>query len=122
MVQARIDECHAAAQSAIYLTARIVFSVLSVPVFLSCSRLCLRTGLDPPSRTRPRLTGTQIYFFIGIALTLLHFVWHVQPILSSYHYGAGDSVADDPAYFALLCGMWIMSLCGIAGMGGFMYL
>lgn len=83
-----------------------------------CSRFVFRQGFSRPATTRPLLSAAQIYFFIGISFTLVHFAFVVQPGLSSSPHG----VAVDRMYSFLHAMLWVFALASMFGMGYFQQL
>ena len=82
------------------------------------SRTFVGTGFVPPALSRPFLTKPQIYFFIGLPLTLLQFYLSVQPVLSS----PATGLAEDSNYARMLLTMYVTALMAVIGMFGFMFL
>ena len=97
------------------------------------SRYILRLGLDRPSRKRPFMTPTQIYFFIGITFTLTHFYTVIHPVLISnsstttttqIDLNSSDSIEQQQTDWVSIMQplLWISAIMAMIGIGGFMYL
>lgn len=81
------------------------------------NRLVMRNGLDAPRKTRPFWTGPQTYFFVGMPLTLLHFYWNIQQILSAI-----PEFDIDGRYTRIVTMMYTLALASVIGIGGFQYM
>lgn len=83
------------------------------------SRTFIRMGLDRPRQTRPFLTFPQIYFYIGITLSLYHFHTVLDPQLVATE---SSNLSTDATYHFIVNTLWFFAILGMIGMGGFMYL
>jgi ankyrin repeat protein len=83
-------------------------------LFDPVNRFLFRQGFNRPPTGRPAWSAPQIYFFVGMFVTMAHFVWVIQPALSS-----PQGIAVDGLYHFLHALLWLSCIASVIGMGGF---